>query len=292
MRRLIVNGDDFGYTRGVNAGVLRAFREGILTSTTLMAGGDAFEDAVCLAGQNPALGVGCHLVLVGERAVAPPDRIPTLADRDGRLPATLAELIGRLALGRVHQGDLETELRAQLGRVCAAGIRPTHVDTHKHTHLYPRVMQAVARVASEFGVFAVRKPYENLRTLLGRGERRERGQLSRSTTAALAGLGRRGFRSLAERGGLRSPDYFWGIRWTGTLSEADLLRALDRLAEGTTELMCHPGLHDAELDGKATRLKAERQRELEVLTAPRVRRAVERAGIQLISFRELSEAHV
>jgi hopanoid biosynthesis associated protein HpnK len=292
MTRLIVNGDDFGYTRGVNAGILEAFRKGILTSTTLMAMGDAFDDAVRIARENPRLGVGCHLVLVGERAVAPAETISTLAGADGRLPGSLTELVGRLALGRVRQADIETELRAQIGRITAAGIRPTHVDTHKHTHLYPRVMAAVARVASEFGIGAVRKPYESLRTLFGGGREngRERGEMGRSITAAAAGAGRGRFRRLAQAGGLRTPDHFSGIRWTGTLGAADLLRLVERLPEGTTELMCHPGYRDAELDGKATRLKEERQRELEALTAPEVAKAVKERGIRLISYRELAEA--
>jgi hopanoid biosynthesis associated protein HpnK len=294
MRRLIVNGDDFGYTRGVNAGILDAFRDGILTSTTLMAIGDAFDDAVRLARENPELGVGCHLVLVGERATAAAKTIPTLAGADGRLPGSLAELVGRLALGRVRQADIETELRAQIGRITAAGIRPTHVDTHKHTHLYPRVMQAVARVAAEFGIGAVRKPYESLRTLFGGGRegRGERGEMGRSITAAAAGAGRGRFRRVAQAKGLRTPDHFCGIRWTGSLGAEDVVRLVERLPEGTTELMCHPGYRDAELDGKATRLKGERQRELEALRAPEVARVVQERGIRLISYRELAEADV
>ncbi|MDE3137895.1 MAG: ChbG/HpnK family deacetylase [Acidobacteriota bacterium] len=285
---MIVNGDDFGYTRGVNAGILEAFRTGILTSTTLMAMGDAFDDAVRIARENPGLGVGCHLVLVGERAVAPPESIPTLATAGGRLPGSLGRLVGRLALGRVRQADIETELRAQIGRITAAGIRPTHVDTHKHTHLYPRVMAAVARVASEFGIGAMRKPYESLRTLFGGGrDGSERGEMGRSITAAAAGAGRRKFRRLAQTGGLRTPDHFCGIRWTGSLNATDLLRLAERLPDGTTELMCHPGYRDAELDAKATRLKGARQRELEALTAPEVASAVEEQGIRLISYREL-----
>ncbi len=291
MRRLIVNGDDFGYTQGVNAGILRAFREGILTSTTLMAEGEAFEDAVRLARENPGLGVGCHLVLVDGRAVAPREAVLTLTDRDGRLPRTLGDLVSRLMIGRLSQAEIESELRAQIGRICAAGIRPTHVDTHKHTHLHPRVMRAVVRVASEFGIAAVRKPYENLRTLFGRGEVRKCGQLGRSLTAAAAGLGQRRFLRLIRDGGLRYPDHFCGIGWTGTLTAAQLVKAIDRLPEGITELMCHPGLHDEELEHRATRLKGERQRELEALTAPEVLQAVKRQGIELVSFRGLAEAH-
>lgn len=291
MRRLIVNGDDFGYTRGVNAGIVGAYRNGILTSTTLMASGDAFDDAVRLARENPSLGVGCHLVLVGGRAVAPPETIPSLAGPDGRLPSTLAALGARLALGRVRQADLETEMAAQIARIRAAGIPPTHVDTHKHTHLFPRVMEALARVASEFGIGAVRKPYENLRTLLGRGAKNSRGrrQLPRSLAAAAAGIGRGRFRRLAAAGALRSPDFFCGIRWTGALSAATVLKILERLPEGTTEMMCHPGIHDEELARARTRLKRQRQQELEALTAPEVVQAVKERGIRLISYRELAE---
>ncbi len=294
MRRLIVNGDDFGYTRGVNAGILRAFQYGILTSTTLMAMGDAFDDAIRLARENPRLGVGCHLVLVAERAVAPRESIPTLADRDGRLPGSLRTLVGRLALGRIRQADIERELRAQISRITAAGIRPTHVDTHKHTHLYPRVMAAVARVAAEFGIRAARNPYEDLRTLLGKnGENgTKQGGRGRSLTALAAGMGRAGFLRRARASGLRTPDHFCGFAWTGDLTAERLVRWLDRLPEGTTELMCHPGHNDEELARKATRLKRERERELAALTAPEVRQAVERRGIRLAHFGEMAEAHV
>ena len=92
MKRLIVNADDFGYTHGVNAGIIRGFRDGIITSTTIMANGAAFEDAVDYAKENPSLGVGIHLVLVGEASVAAASAIPSLADSKGRLPATLGVL--------------------------------------------------------------------------------------------------------------------------------------------------------------------------------------------------------
>ncbi len=288
MRRLIVNGDDFGYTPGVNAGIIRAYRDGILTSATLMAAGDAFDDAVCLALENPGLGVGCHLVLLGETAVAPTEEIPTLVDSHGRLPASLGALVTGLSLGSVRQQDLETELRAQVRRICEAGIRPTHIDTHKHTHLHPRVMQAVASVASEFGIGAVRNPYEDMRTLFsGPSGKKKDASISRSLTAAAAKLGRGRFAGLVKKAGLRTPDHFCGIGWTGSLETERLLHMIDALAEGTTELMCHPGVHDETLDRKRTRLKASRQVELEALTAPEVAGAVRKRNIQLISFRQL-----
>src|SRR5947208_1148267 len=137
MKRLIVNADDFAFTRDVNQGIVEAHREGILTATTIMATGPAFDDAVRLAIENPTLDIGCHLVLVGE----PP------------FPSTVAKLVQAIALGRIK---IYEELLAQIERILAAGIEPTHLDTHKHTHLLPPVLNAVARLSEEFKIPWVR----------------------------------------------------------------------------------------------------------------------------------------
>ena len=106
MKSLIVNADDFGLTAGVNAGIVQAFRDGILTSTTLMATADAFDDAVARVRENPEMDVGCHLVLVGGDCVAPADEIPSLAKKNGELPRTLLELVGRLTSGLIVSEDI------------------------------------------------------------------------------------------------------------------------------------------------------------------------------------------
>jgi hopanoid biosynthesis associated protein HpnK len=293
MKRLIVNGDDFGYTRGVNRGIVQAFREGILTSATLMANGEAFDDAAELAHANPGLGVGCHLVLVGGRAAAPVSEIPSLADREGKLPKSLPELVIKLASGKLRAAELERELRAQIARLRAAGIKPTHLDTHKHTHLHPAVMRALARVAAEFGIQCVRKPFERLRNLLGVPTRGDGPVALRQSAAAAVGRASAPeFRRLVRDCGLCTPDYFYGIGLTGLLGTRALLRLLARMPEGTGELMCHPGICDDELARAATRLKRQREQELAALTDPAVRRAVEENSIHLISYRELVPTHV
>src|SRR5215469_5830931 len=146
MKQLILNADDFGLTRGVNEGIIKAHREGVLTSSTLMAGAAAFDHAVALAKQNPQLGIGCHLVLVGGKAVSQPGDIPSLAFHDGSLPDSLGTFVARLSSGMIRAKEIERELRAQVAKIRAAGIEPTHLDTHKHTHAHPVVMNAVARV--------------------------------------------------------------------------------------------------------------------------------------------------
>ncbi len=291
MMDLIVNADDFGLTRGVNAGIIRAYREGILTSATLMANGPAFEDAIEQAHANPGLDVGCHLCLVGERAVAPCEEIPSLADRDGQLPSTLFVLMTRLSSGFVSTREIEREFRAQILRVRNAGIEPTHLDTHKHTHTHPRVMEALGRVANEFGIKSVRKPFENLRTVLGNAGVDGRTNARQVVSAMAAGAAAPLFRRLARSYGLRTPDHFFGLTATGRLGSAVLSELLENLPAGTSELMCHPGLCDADLQRLETRLKGEREVELAALTDPGVRRVTERRGIRLVGYEELNRKY-
>jgi predicted glycoside hydrolase/deacetylase ChbG (UPF0249 family) len=249
-KTLVVNADDFGFTRDVNAGIVEACERGILRATTLMANGAAFEDAVRLARANPGLDVGCHLVLVRGRSVADPERA---------LPSSVPELIRAMAFRRI---GVYEELRAQVRRILEAGLQPTHLDTHKHTHLLPPVLEAVARIAGEFRIPWVRQPLD-------------------------FPLLRRRFRAVLERHGCRATDHFAGFRLTGRLRTRELVELIRQLPDGTTELMCHPGRCTEELRAAHTRLKESRQAELEALTAPEAREAIAQAGVRLASYREL-----
>ncbi len=288
MKQLIVNADDFGLTAGVNAGIVRAFREGILTSTTLMANGAAFLDAVEQAKANPKLGVGCHLVLVGDRAIAPREAASSLVDRNGRLPVSLFSLVAKLVGGRVRVREIENEFRAQIACLRSAGIEPTHLDTHKHTHSIPQVMDAMMRVAQETGISRVRKPYEDTQHGAAAPKRNGNSQLRQRALAAAARSTAPRFGRLVRKTGVRTPDYFYGIHLTGSLRSEALLEILETLPDGTSELMSHPGLCDAVLQQLSTRLKHQREQELAALIDPAARRAVERQGIHLISYRELN----
>jgi hopanoid biosynthesis associated protein HpnK len=288
MEELIVNADDFGLTRGVNEGIIRANREGILTSATLMANGPAFDDAVERAKQNPQLGVGCHLVLVGGLAVAPREEIPSLVDRAGRLPRSIGALMAKLSSGRVRAKDVETELRAQIEKIRRAGIAPTHLDTHKHSHAHPWVMSALGRVAREFGITRVRKPVENLRDSWRMGRSDGVDLLKHLMVAATVRVVAWKFNAISRKYGLRSPDHFLGLALTGRMSGVALCRLIDTLPDGRTEVMVHPGICDAELAATGSRLHQQRQTELEGLLNPAVRRAVVKRGIRLISYRDLT----
>jgi chitin disaccharide deacetylase len=261
--RLIVNADDFGFTPDVNEGIVEAHREGILTATTLMANGNAFDHAVALARATPSLDVGCHLVLVQGRSVADPSR---------ELPATVTELAKALFQRKL---PVYEELLAQVRKIVRAGIRPTHLDTHKHTHLLPPVLDAVARLAREFRIPWVRRPFD---FGIDGGAR-----ITKSAIAVGMRVTRPGFaRTLAQ---LRTTDHFAGFQITGTLKESNLIATLERLPDGLTEFMCHPGKLGPELQAAKTRLKESRALELAALKSTEVKAVIARRGIKLVNYR-------
>jgi len=287
MRDLILNGDDFGLTSGVNQGIIQAHREGILTSATLMANGPEFEDAVALARQNASLGVGVHLVLIGGRPVTPPEQVASLLDGEGNLPRSLPALVARVTAGLIRAEHMEKELRAQIERVRAAGIEPTHLDTHKHTHAHPRVMESVARVARDCGIARIRRPFENLRDSWNFARGQRVASATQLASAAAARLASGPFDAICRRYGLRTPGRFLGLALTGRISAAVLRAMIDTVSEGSTEIMLHPAICDPELAQTGSRLQMQRQTELAALLAAEPRHTLAQRDIRLITYREV-----
>jgi len=272
-KQLVVNADDFGFTHDVNHGIIEAHQRGILTATTIMANGDAFEDAARLARANPTLDIGAHLVLVGGCGLAAPH---------DALPSSVTRLLAAIALKRLRIYD---ELAAQVRRILDAGIRLTHLDTHKHTHLAPPVLDAVARIADEFDIRWVRRPFDIPITAA-------RGAAPRTKRATSGGLTlvRSQFERVLARHHSKTTDHFAGFQITGRFRTRELVALIHALPEGSTEFMCHPGRCTAELEGAKTRLKQSREEELAALTAPETRRAIEEAGVELVNYRILESA--
>ena len=267
-RRLVVNADDFGFTRDVNAGIIEAHLGGILTAATLMANGPAFNDAVRLAREHPSLDIGCHLVLIGGESLARPGVM---------LPSGIPQLCAAVAAKRI---PIYEELSTQVQRIVDAGLAPTHLDTHKHTHLLPGVLDAVGRVAEDFGIRWVRRPFD---LPIGFGAPWAVRLTSRSMSAL-----RGKFQNVLESYGCRSTDHFAGFQLTGRLEPSDLVQLIAQLPIGSTELMTHPGRCGDELRSAQTRLKVSRERELHTLMATEVRQAIEHGGVQLVNYRKLS----
>ena len=289
-RRLVVNGDDFGLTPGINAGIADAHRYGILTSASMFANAPATAEALAIARQTPTLGVGCHLALVDAEPLSPPSAIPTLV-RDGRFRPTWASFAAALLAGRVSLREIERELSAQIDRIRSSGVELSHLDAHKHVHACPPLFSVVARLAGRFGIRRVRVPWERPATALVWRHAGQAGARRQALeNAALAPWALRDQRLLASHG-LPPAPRFLGRVLTGLFTAASLHTLVAAVLPGTSELMLHPGYTDAALDRVRTRLREERTREVELLTAAATWDAVARAGIALVTHHASSEPH-
>jgi hopanoid biosynthesis associated protein HpnK len=285
MRRLIINADDFGLTSGVNRAIAEANRSGVLTSATMMANARAFNEAAALAKTQPALKTGCHIVLIDGDPVS--RDLSSLTNGSSRFRTSLKAFAVAAVRGRLSAEEIQREAEAQIRKIQALGITPTHVDSHKHTHMFPRVLRPVLRAARACGIRAVRNPFEPLRAwpggmLLGAPSLwlRCAGVMTFQVFAAE-------FRRAVQEEGMRATDGTVGIAATGKLDQKMLLGILGGLPEGTWELVCHPGYLDSDLKNAGTRLTVSREVELHVLTSLETKEALARQKIELISYAEL-----
>jgi chitin disaccharide deacetylase len=287
VRRLIINADDFGLTQGVNRAILEAHCNGVVTSSTLMANGQAFNDAIERVKSASRLSVGCHVVLVDGLPVLGRRHASTLSDKnagDGRFRENLSGMALRTLVGSIDPDEIEAEVTAQIRKLQAAGVVVSHLDTHKHTHIFLRVLRPLLRAARACGVLAVRNPFGPVRfSILAKYPRlwKRCGQV-----AVLNRLGGSFRKSVADAGVLTT-DGTVGVVGTGAMDLNLFEVIIDSLPEGTWEFVCHPGYNDAELDNIRTRLRESRAEELRLLTSPEAREILARSGVQLISYRDL-----
>jgi predicted glycoside hydrolase/deacetylase ChbG (UPF0249 family) len=292
VKNLIVNADDLCWTPGVNRGIVEAFRNGIVTSTSLLANGVAFADGVEAARSARGLGVGVHLNLSDGEPVADRETVMSLLNEEGVFAGGPESLLLRRARRGLALGEVEAEWDAQIQKARDAGIEPTHLDGHKHVHMLPGLFEIALRLAKRHGIGAIRVSLEasSLRAALSAGNK-QRGSVVMKQGVQARGLKllARDAREQAARAGIATADYFCGIAQTGELTREGVTQFLKSLPEGTTELMCHPGYADATLQKTVTRLQDSRQKELEILTDTGIRNLVASQGIRLIDYGFVSQ---
>jgi hopanoid biosynthesis associated protein HpnK len=286
VRRLIVNADDFGLTYGVNRAIVEAHEQGVVTSATLMANGDALAHAVELASSAPRLSVGCHVVLVDGSPINNPVQVPSLmaGKQASRFRTAISDFAFYCMRGKLVSSEIEIEATAQIRKLQAAGIEVSHLDTHKHTHLFPQVLHPLLRAAKNCGLRAVRNPAESIR--LSRVAT-EPGLWKRWAQVRVLNRLASQFKSAVKDADMVTPDGSLGVVITGVMDERLLKAIIDRIPDGIWELVCHPGYNDEDLDKIDTRLRTSRVKELELLKSPAIRYELEKHEVQLISYRDL-----
>ena len=284
MKQIILNADDFGRHALINRAVEQGVTRGVLRSATIMPGGAAFEDAAALTRRTPALGVGIHLTLVNGNPVLPPAEIPSLVTEAGVFVDDHTALTVRVLRGSVNLAEVRAELAAQLRRVEAAGIHPTHADSHQHMHVLPGVIDIALDLCRDAQIPAMRAP----RAPLFAGDFGGIGQL----------IGRAGLSVLAHRAaakakarGIRVPDHFAGIVAGEAVDTATLTQIAAQLGNGVTEVMLHPGTDNAVLIRDCL-WNHDFEAELAAVCAPTVRDALAAAGAEAVNFEAFADSSV
>ncbi len=276
IKRLIINADDFGFSQSVTDGIVHAHQSGILTSTTLMATMPDCHRAIELAQSNPNLGVGIHLCLT--QGTPRSGKLRSIISGNNEFPRKVPQLLQRISFNRNALDEARSEWAAQIEYVLNRGMRPTHLDSHKHIHHWPALGYIAAELAKEYHIPSIRCADEIT---------------IRSTLKLSAGY--RALRFLARKlkaqcAPLRTTDWFFGLAATGKFSAEVWLRLLEQLPDGTGEVMVHPG-YAADLPSGSTRLTEQRRMELDALCDTNVLAAVHTPAadnkVQRIHFGQL-----
>ena len=282
MKQLIVNADDFGLHPLINAGIIKGHQEGFITSTSLMPSAPCWQEAVRLAKENPRLGIGVHLTLVGSvPSVLPKEQVSSLLDDDGLFLPDYVAFAKRYYSGAVKKAELEAELRAQLERALNCGVNITHIDSHQHTHVLPGINSLVLKLSNEYNIIRVRIPKEGYFFTGGfqTGVGRLIGRSGLSFCADMAAL-------RADSLGLRHPQHFYGMLAGGHLNAQLIANILRQLPEGVSEIMTHPGLDSAAL-GKAFSWQYHWREELDAYLDAGNKALLKELGIEPVSFAAL-----
>ncbi len=284
MKALIITADDFGFSPAVNEAVEEAHRRGVLGTASLMVGAPAARDAVARAARLPGLKVGLHIVVAGAPPVLSPSEIPALIDSGGKLSSRLFRAGVNFYFRPAVRAQLAREIHAQFELFRGYGLGLDHVNCHKHLHLHPTVFALIVEIGAAYGLKAVRLPYEPISgaapDLLGKGGA---GQLAASLfLLPWTGLLKRKIWAA----GLQANDFIFGMRDSGRMESARVLRLLPRLPAGVTEMYFHPAAHGCpELSAEAP--GARHEGEFAALTDPEFRRALDDLRIRRISFSDL-----
>lgn len=273
-RSLVINADDLGLHEDINRGIYTAHTQGIVTSTSVVACGEAFDDAAAIIQECAELDVGVHLTLIEERPLCPPTEIPSLIGSNGSFLPSYRQFTVRVLMGLISPAEVRRELQAQVERVIAIGRAPSHLDSHQHIHLLPLVWCVTKDLARQYGIRWIRVPHFG--SLIG-------SQRSLVDPFFRLGLNVLSAATASLSNGPERPISTVGLHLSGRLNEAEMLRMISTLRPGISEIVTHPGIKTTSLNARY-HWNYEWSAELAALTSPRIISLLQSNDISLIHF--------
>ena len=277
MSYLIINADDFGFSQGVNAAIIQAHEEGVLTSTSLMVSGDAAQEAIALAKDHPHLAVGLHLVLVCGKSVLPPSQIPHLVDSQGNFSSNPTQAGLNYQFNQATRAELRLEIYAQLAKFRDSGLNLSHVDGHLHLHVHPVILNILTEFAAEFQIKFIRLPSEELTKNL---KIDQRNLLTKIVWSIVFGQLRRYGEGLLKANQIKFANRVYGLLQTGDMSEKYLLDLIPQIEAELVEIYSHPALVNTDINHGG-------EVELAALLSQQVRELLTVRGVELSNYSRL-----
>ncbi|MDD5427661.1 MAG: ChbG/HpnK family deacetylase [Candidatus Omnitrophica bacterium] len=279
MKYLIISADDLGLSDSINRGIIKSYEEGVVTALNVLSSGDAFYDAMALLRQTKPKEISAHLALTETSPVSDRSKIPTLLAGNGRFYKGYAGFVSRLVLGVIDAKEIYIELKSQMERLRERDIPVTSISSHQHIHMLPGITEIFIQLAKEYNVPAIRYLH-NDRLAYPYNAKKIFKKL-------ILGYFDNKMKRAFDEAGIKYTDNFLGFLDSGNVIEEILIRMLNGLSDGTTELIAHPGFISAEVLERCI-FHRTCETDLAALTSRRVKKVIDDNGIKLITFGELA----
>lgn len=275
-RTVIINADDFGLSEGINKGIIEAYKNGILTSTSICANGDSFYSAVKLAKEFPDLDIGIHLILVGEKPLSEPKKVKSLIDKNGNFHKSASEFTKRYLLGKIDLSEVKLELGLQFSKISNSGLRISHIDSHQHVHVLPKIYSITKDFAEEYKISFIRKPHEKLKGYMLKDLK----NYFRILQQLILGFISSYSNNNSQYDKLQN---FAGFFFGGNLTKENLNKIiLNTPLEQTCEIMCHPAFFDQ--NSKYNFWNYNHEKELVALVDKEIINLIRKNNIRITNF--------
>ena len=287
-RKLIINADGFGFTEGINKGIIESIEKGVVSSISCNVNFPYIQDVEYIARYYPKVSIGLHLNINVGKPVNLPEQIPSLLNASGEFWGS--KFNKKLLLCQIKISELQKECEAQIVKLQSFGVNISHLDGHQNKHLYPRYFGTLLKLGKKYGIKRIRcqRRYIFLKTGNDRKLKLFQYYLSHPKQI-MTHVYDKIMMNVAERNGFIMADRLISLGYIDNSEKFALdswIAIMRTLPTGINEIYCHPGYPDNDLRRYAKYVD-ERLLEIAVLTSPELIQNIKKENVQIISFNQI-----